>query len=278
MNTRTVMMGGLALLLMATGAATWVSLGGGRHAPPPGELVDLRLPVPPIPPRISDGPDYDRCLALLSGDPDGATAMATAWLAHGGGEGATHCLGLSRVAAGAPEAGAAILEKLAATSHATVTLRAILYGQAAQAWMMAGHPRHAEVAATQALLLSPDDPDLRVDRATAAMALSRYQQAADDLSETLRQDPRRVEALVMRGTALRHLDRLAAAGDDIARALAEAPDNPEALLERGILRQRGNNPAGARADWERVVALAPNSATADLAQQNLALLDAGPPR
>jgi hypothetical protein len=32
----------------------------------------------------------------------------------------------------------------------------------------------------------------------------------------------------------------------------------------------------ARADWQRVLELAPDSATADLAQQNLTLLDAGP--
>jgi hypothetical protein len=33
---------------------------------------------------------------------------------------------------------------------------------------------------------------------------------------------------------------------------------------------------GARTDWERAISLSPDSATADLAQQNLALLEAGP--
>ena len=59
------------------------------------------------------------------------------------------------------------------------------------------------------------------------------------------------------------------------RAIAIDPDNAEALLERGILRQRHGDVAGARGDWERAIALAPDRATADLAEQNLALLEAG---
>ena len=62
----------------------------------------------------------------------------------------------------------------------------------------------------------------------------------------------------------------------MARALGLDPDLPEGLLERGILRQRHGDADGARADWERVIELDPDGATADLAEQNLALLDAGP--
>jgi regulator of sirC expression with transglutaminase-like and TPR domain len=74
------------------------------------------------------------------------------------------------------------------------------------------------------------------------------------------------------------LGQLGLAQDDIDRAIAIDPDNPEALLERGIIRQRQNDAAGARADWERAITLAPDTPTADLAQQNLALLEAGPVR
>jgi regulator of sirC expression with transglutaminase-like and TPR domain len=68
---------------------------------------------------------------------------------------------------------------------------------------------------------------------------------------------------------------LGRAQDDVDRAIALDPDDAEALLERGILRQRRADQAGARNDWERAIALAPDSATADLAEQNLALLQAG---
>jgi len=81
---------------------------------------------------------------------------------------------------------------------------------------------------------------------------------------------------VLRASAWRGLGRLAEAAADIDRALALDPDDPDALLERGILRQRRGDLDGARADWDRARALAPDSATGDLAEQNLALLDAGP--
>ena len=66
--------------------------------------------------------------------------------------------------------------------------------------------------------------------------------------------------------------------ESVNRALSVSPDNPEALLERGILLQLRNDAAGARADWLRVISLAPATPTADLAQQNLALSEAGPTR
>lgn len=276
MNARSAMLGGLALLLVASATASWLTIATGRHALPLADLDDTALPVPPLPPRISEGAEYDRCLRLLAGDPDGARAMALAWQAKGGGDGAAHCLALSRVAGGAPQAGAEALEHLASASQAAAGLRATLYGQAAQAWMMAGQPRRAELSLSQALLLTPDDPDLLVARAAAAEALGRFRQAADDLDTALRGDPRRADALVLRATARRHLGRLEAARDDITRALAEEPDNAEALLERGILRQRRGDAEGARADWQRVLAVAPDGTAADLAEQNLALLDAGP--
>ena len=74
------------------------------------------------------------------------------------------------------------------------------------------------------------------------------------------------------------MGQLELAQDDIDRALMLDPDRPDALLERGILRQRRNDRSGARDDWERAISLAPDSSTADLAQQNLALLEAGPSR
>lgn len=270
------MLSGLALLLVATAAASWITLSTGHHTIGLADRDDAALPVPPLPPRISEGAEYERCLGLLAGDPDGARAMAQAWQARGGGDGAAHCLALSRVAEGEPAAGAGALEQLAATSQGAPALRATLYGQAAQAWMMAGEPRRAALGLTQALLLTPGDPDLLVARAGAAESLGHYKQAVDDLDAALRDDPRRVDALVLRATARRHLGQLDAARDDVSRALTEEPDNAEALLERGILRQRRGDAEGARADWQRVLTVAPDGAAADLAEQNLALLDAGP--
>jgi tetratricopeptide (TPR) repeat protein len=240
--------------------------------------ADAPLPVPPVPPRIAEGKEYEDCLAMLPNDPSGAGETAEAWQARGGGDAATHCLALSKIELGDAAIGAQMLEDLATASHAPDSARAEVFDQADQAWLIAGDPARAFGAATLALALSPDDVDLLVNRAEAAGNLNRYQDALADLTKALEQEPNRVDALVLRGSAQRHLGRLDMGQLDIDRALTLDPDNAEGLLERGILRERSNDQVGARQDWERAISIDPDSSTADLAQQNLALLDAGPER
>lgn len=279
MQMRLPIAAGLAgVVLVAAGGAVWW-IGG----PPPSAATGLSsdtetLPVPPLPPRVAQGERYEHCLGLLPDHPRGAESFAEHWAAADGGAGAAHCLALARIALGDPADGAARLERIATGSAAPGAARAVVFDQASQAWLMAGDAARAFAAATQAVTLAPDLPDLLIDRALAAEALGRWQDAVEDLTHALEGDPRRPDALVLRGSALRHLDRLAQAREDVDRALGLDPENAEALLERGILRQRAADRGGARADWERAIALAPDSQAADLAQQNLALLDAGPER
>jgi Flp pilus assembly protein TadD len=276
MNARAVIVVCLAALLLVGGGAWWQLQP--NEPPPETEAAEEEeaLPIPPVPPRIASGDDYDRCLGMLAGDPQGAQTLAQAWQTAGGGDGADHCLALSRIALGDPEEGAAMLEKLAGTGHGSPSARVAIYRQATQSWLMAGDAARAFASGTLALALSPDDPDLLIDHAVAAGGVQRWQEAVDDLTRALELDPRRGDALVLRGSAWRHLGHEELAQDDVDRALAQEPDNAEALLERGIIRQRHADAAGARDDWEKAMALAPDSPTADLAEQNLALLDAGP--
>jgi tetratricopeptide (TPR) repeat protein len=275
MNTRLLTLVAPPLLAFGLVGGLWFAL----HAPSPGTeppVDSIDLPVPPLPPRIAQGHDYEQCLSLLEDDPAAAGSFALGW--QGGGDGATHCLALSRIALGRPAEGAELLEKLARGSSAAPAARAVVYGQASQAWLMAEQGDRAYGAATQALGLLPDQEDLLIQRATIAGTLDRYADAIADLDRALRLDPRRTDTLTLRASAWRHVGRLNAARDDIDTALAIDADYPEALLERGILRQRQGNGEGAREDWERAAALAPDTPTADLAEQNLALLDAGPAR
>ncbi len=265
------------LLLLVAGGAAWELKGSEPVASDDDDAGEL-LPIPPVPPRIAEGADYEKCMAMLGSDPEGANAFADAWQATGGGEGAAHCLALAQVQLGDVQTGAEMLEKLAASSKAPAVARATVYGQADQAWLMAGDPSRALGAATLALILSPDDPDLLIDRSVASATLGHYEDAVDDLSHALELDPKRPDALVLRAAAWRHEGHLDLAQDDVDRALARDPDNPEAYLERGILRQRRGDRAGAHKDWVQAEALAPDSATSDLAEQNLALLEAGPDR
>ena len=267
-------LGRVALLACVLGCDFVGSPARAQVSGPPAGTV----PVPPVPPRIAQGQDYERCLAMLSYDVAGANAFADAWEATGGGEGAMHCHALAQIAIGHGEIGAEMLEKLAGASKAPPLARASLSSQAVQAWLMGDDAARAYGDATLALALSPDDPDLLIDRSIAAATMERYMDAIEDLNRALKLDPRRTDAWVLRAAAWRHENRLDRAQQDIDRAIALSPENPDGLLERGILRERHGDRAGARADWEQVISLAPGSASADLAEQNLALLDAGPGR
>ncbi len=236
------------------------------------------LPLPPEMPRIADGPDYDRCLALLRDDPDEAMRFAQAWDATGGGEGARHCIALALLGLGEPDRAAERLERLGAASRAGGMARAAVFGQASQAWMMAGDPNRAFAAVTIALTLAPQDVELLVDRSVVLASMQRYRESIEDLDSALALEPERAEAWVLRAAALRHLERVDQAFVAVERALALSPDNPEALLERGILRQLRGDATGARNDWQRAIQIAPDSMAADLAAQNIQLNELGPQR
>jgi tetratricopeptide (TPR) repeat protein len=110
----------------------------------------------------------------------------------------------------------------------------------------------------------------------ARLALNQEAGALADLDLAVVLDADRVEAWIWRAAAQRRLEQLRPAEDSITAALRLAPRNVEALLERGILRQLRGEAEAARRDWERVLELAPDSPAADLAAQNLALIEAGP--
>ena len=293
MNSRHVsILGAIVLLLGAAGGTAWWLRDGqtpagqapagqtpSHPAPPHPALTAAEaetLPTPPFPPRIAEGDQYDKCLTMLIEDPEGAEALAAAWKTSGGGETALHCQALAAIAAGEPETGADMLEGLAHGGKVQGLMRAVLLSQAAEARLMADQAEAALKDTTEALDISPGDPDLLIGRANASDALGRSTQAMDDLNQALLLDPARADALVLRASVWRRLDMLAEARSDIDRASALDPDDAEILVERGILRQRMGDIEGARKDWLRARDADPNSEAAELAAQNLTLLDAGP--
>ena len=262
----------LAILGMGT-------LGVARAAEPTTHVQRLaRLEAPPHrSSRVASAADAaNPCLALLPTDPAGASDYAEDWSKRDGGDGAAQCAALAAVALGDPEAGAEKLDALSRDARLSGRRRAVLADQASQAWLSAARPDRALAAATLAVSLGPGDPTLLTDRARAALATGQAAQAVADLSAVLAARPGQVEALVVRATAYRKLDRIDAARADIEAACAALPDEPDALLERGILRERSGDLDGARNDWTRVLSLSPDTHDADLAQQDLALLEAGP--
>jgi tetratricopeptide (TPR) repeat protein len=262
------------VLVAAIAGAVWRL----TATPPVSDEAPAELPVPPFPPRIAEGSAYETCLDTLASDPTGAVALAETWQADGGGDGALHCRGLALIASGKPASGADVLEQLAQHSTLPAMARAAVLSQAVQARLMVAEADQAAADATQALALSPADIEVFIMRATAEGMLDRFQDAVDDVNEALRLDAKRPDALVLRAVMRRKLNQLDLAQADVTQALRLDPDDPDALLERGILRQRMGDIAGARADWEHASGVDPNSTTADLAQQNLSLLEVGPQR
>lgn len=243
-------------------------------APPP--VAPYTPPATRSEPRsaASDEAMYERCMNLAKSDPEKARDLAEHWQKSGGAHPADHCFAVALIGLKQYRDGAARLDALAqAMSAAPPALRAEVYDQASQAWLLANDAARAYASAGEALKLQPGDPDLLIDRAEAAGSEGWYDKAVADLDAVLKADPNRVDALVYRATANRQLGKFDLALIDADRAVGIAPNSVSALLERGdILRLKGDL-AGARRDWVRVSELAPDSAAAEEAKTNIERLE-----
>jgi tetratricopeptide (TPR) repeat protein len=219
---------------------------------------------------------YERCMALARSDPEAGRDMAQRWRVEGGAHPAEHCEAVALIGLGQYPEAARRLEALAdGMAKAPADLRAEVLGQAGQAWLLAGDTAKAHAVLSQAVAIAPDDLDLLTDRAAAAGALGKSEEALADLDRVLAKDPRRADALTFRASAKRALGRLDAALADADAALKLAPRSPDALLERGNVLGMKGDAKGARRDWEQAAKLAPASAAAAAAKANLARLKKG---
>jgi tetratricopeptide (TPR) repeat protein len=233
-------------------------------------------PARPAAPRNAeaDAATYDRCLKLAKQNPGAAQSLAQAWHERGGAHPADHCAAVALFGLKRYKEAATRLEVLAqAMTTAPAGLRAGVFDQAGQAWLLAGDPVRAYAAAGQALVLQPNDPELLLDRAEAAASARYFDKAIADLDHVLKVDPSRVEALIYRASANRALDRLDPAVADVEKALAQAPNSVPALLERGNIQRLKGDLVGARTDWERIGQLAPGSQADMAAKANIERLD-----
>ena len=235
-----------------------------RHAGPGGRI------------GTGGGGGTDPCLELLADDPAASRDYAREWARHGGGGDAARCAALSTLALGDPAAAAAALDGLSHQPGLRAPQRARLADEAAQAWLLAAKPDRALLAARVASESAPDDPDLQLDHARTANRAGEPAEAVAVLATLLAAHPARADALVVRAGAYRALNRLPLARADIEAACRLVPDAPDALLERGVVRERLGDLDGARQDWTRILSDSPDAHEADMAQQDLALLDAGP--
>jgi tetratricopeptide (TPR) repeat protein len=211
---------------------------------------------------------YNSCMRLTQSDPGQALAEADAWRAQGGGFPAEHCGGVALLSLGRFEEGAKRLTAMAdAMDSARPGLRVGAYGQAGQAWTMAGNNEAALAAQNKGLKIDPDNVELLIDRSFSHALAKDFWAALDDLNRAHDLAPKRPDILVFRASTYRFLETPELALDDVNQALSMQPNLPEGLLERGILYHQAGKNAEAKADWEKLVKTAPDSPAAKAAGQ-----------
>lgn len=233
---------------------------------------------------------YVACVRQAYAAPEAALEMATAWRAGGGGVAAQHCVALALTALKKYEEAAKRLEEVAQdlqSGHGTFGLTGLdnahllpdVYGQAGNAWLMAGNLSRAYNTLSTALAnVSPGSlqaVEYLIDRSRTLGEMHQYDKALADIEKARLLTPDRAEIYIYRAGILRALKRLDDAMNDLATALKLDPDNPDALVERGIVNRLSGDDKAARADWNVVIAKYPGSPEAEAAQGNLALLDKG---
>jgi tetratricopeptide (TPR) repeat protein len=223
---------------------------------------------------LDQAQEYSDCMLLARRVPAQAYDSAIAWQKQGGGSAAGHCAAVALIGLGRYSVAAQSLEKLAAGEAKTrKDLAAGLYGQAAQAWLLANDNNRALKDQNAALKLAPSDVDLLTDRGVTLASTGKYWDAIDDFNKAHDLARDRADILTYRASAYRLIKSLDLASQDIAEAIRLQPKSPEAYLERGIIRRLSNDLPGARADWQKAMALGPGTPAADSAATNLKQLD-----
>ncbi len=221
-----------------------------------------------------DAQRYADCMTQARSVPAKAYNEAIAWQKQGGGPAAGHCAAVALIGLGRYKPAAQSLEKLAAgEAKERPDLAAGLYGQAAQAWVLANNNKSALKDQNAAIKLAPQNVDLLVDRGVVLASSGKYWDAIDDFNKAHDLARNRADILVYRASAYRLLQTLDLANDDINEAVRLDPTDADAYLERGIIRQLRKDTSGARADWQKAMTLGAGTPTADEAAANLGQLD-----
>ena len=185
---------------------------------------------------------FDQCVALIDSDPARAYEEGMAWAAEAQSLYAYRCAAMALVAQNRFDDGARRLESLAtALNPAESALRAELFSQAGNAWLLAREPARARSSFTRAIVTVESDPpqlpDLLIDRARAYAMERDWRLAEEDLSRAL--DIRADDALALRlrASTRMHQRSFQLAEADALAATRLEPDNVDNFLVLGHVRE-----------------------------------------
>ena len=177
---------------------------------------------------------------MLDADLDVGRRIAKQWVSDNGGPDAYHCLAIADLKAGFPKLAAIRLTETAEREDAGDALvRARVYAQAANAWLIAEFPGEARRVLDAAFTLAPDAGELYLTDAKVAYAQERWGDVIKAVTAASEKDFHSTEVYVLRARVHRRLGNLEFAAEDIVTALTLDPYNVDALVVRGELQQAG---------------------------------------
>lgn len=193
--------------------------------------------------RLNEAERLGECLAKIKEDAEGAYEDGLAWINEGGRPFARACTAEALLELGHFEEAAARLEELAnEEGTGSLNQRVIYLAKSGNAWLVAGQPEAANVTLSNAIRLSPNDPQLKIDRAIARMALDRWTDAEADLDDALIALIEPAEAYRLRSEVRLNLGNLSGAKDDVAKAIEINIEDVDAHVLNGRIKQ---------AEWEQ---------------------------
>lgn len=197
---------------------------------------------------------FEQCVALVQKDPKAAVEAAQAWRLKGGDIAARQCLGLAYMALDRAAPAALTFEQAARAAEAAQDSRATdLWGQAGNAWLVAGDAAKALAALDVALARGGGSDawkgELYIDRARADVELGNIKAARTDLDKAVALVPDDPMGWLLSASLARREENLARAANDIAEAEKRGPNDPDIALEAGNIAALNGDIKTARTKW-----------------------------
>jgi tetratricopeptide (TPR) repeat protein len=185
---------------------------------------------------------FEQCLALVDEDAERGYEEAMAWAADGQSVYAYRCAAMALIAQDRFDEGARRLDSLGMTLNPLETaLKAELFSQAGNAWLLAREPSRARASFTRALTIMGSDPDaapdLYIDRARAYAMEGEWRLTEEDLNSALDLRPRDALALRLRAEARMRQSAFDLAEADANAAIAIEPEEVDNYLILGHIRE-----------------------------------------
>lgn len=185
---------------------------------------------------------FAQCVAMIDEDAEQAYEFGMSWAAEAQSVFAYRCAAMALIAQDRYDEGARRLDSLGmALNPIDTALRAELFSQAGNAWLLARDAGHARSSFTRGITIMEGDPaqltDLLIDRSRAYAMEADWRHAEEDLSRALDLRPNDPLSLRLRAAARMQQRAWDLAEADAQAAVAAEPSNVDNYLILGHVRE-----------------------------------------